>query len=91
MSTSLRAKLIKMKVGEWVPSRAGSASKQGRVDDREFGRKVLEVGDVVDEQIAREDVLPGELGDDADRQPIRGIGADVSNPASRYLCRQGRR
>jgi len=51
--------------------------KTCRVHDRELRGKV--VGDVVgdDEEIAREQTVPRRLGDDADREPIAWIGADV--------------
>src|SRR5581483_2606793 len=42
----------------------------------------------VDEEVAREEAVPGELGDDTDRQPVARIGPDVAVQREDVLAAQ---
>ena len=66
-----------MNASERVPSRSGSAWKPGAcmtVKLRHEVGQLVRVG--ADEQVAREQAVPGVLGDDADRQAVLRVGAD---------------
>ena len=66
-----------MNVSELVLSSSGTAWKRGSVDD---GEARLVLGELVglrhEEHVAREDRVPGALGDHPDRHAIFGIGSD---------------
>jgi hypothetical protein len=57
-----------------VPLRVGS-EKRG-IDNGEFRLEILGSFFRYDKEIAREEVVPGKFGDDANRQPVAFVGAD---------------
>ena len=63
-----------MKTSERVPCRAGIGLELRRVDDRELRpvRRALRRIVLRQKHVAREQIVPGELVDDANRQTIRG-------------------
>ena len=73
-------KLRMMNVSVRVPSIMGEARKPGAADDGELRHVLLELVLVADlqEHGAREQAVPGLLGDDADGQAVLGIGAGVA-------------
>ena len=67
-----------MTVSERQPWRAGSAWKLGQLRMVKPGMKPRQLGRVgAAQHVADEEAVPGELGDDADVQPVGGVGAGV--------------
>ena len=65
-------------VSERQPCRAGSAWKLGQLRMVKPGTKPASSAAVrAAQQVADEEAVPGELGDDADVQPVGGVGAGV--------------
>ena len=73
-----RSKLTRMNVPDRVPSRCGSALKSAASTTVNSGDEVRVRPLRRDEQVAREKVVPSQLGVDADRQAIAFVGTDVA-------------
>ncbi len=66
-----------MKTSEFVLSCGRIRGEARHVDDGELGRVLAELRRIGlgNEQVPREQAVPRLLGDDADRQPVRRVGA----------------
>ena len=69
-----------------MPLRIGLEA--GRIDDREFGRVRGVRRRIDDEEISREEIVPGQLVDHADRKPVDRIGARVDILDEEFFARQ---
>ena len=80
MSASFSRKLMMMKVSVRVLSMSGEAWNVGHGDDGELRHVLLHRvdGRRLEEHVAREEAVPGLLGDDPDRQAVLRIGAGVA-------------
>ena len=90
MSTSFFAKLTAMITSELLPCRAGSARKLGESMMVNSGARGDGGRGVVDEQVAAEEIVPGELVDDPHRQAIDRIRAGETVEHEQLLAGQRR-